>query len=121
MATKKSSKSRSRAPAAKRKRKTTARKKSAASLRKRAAAAESEVTTVAETPPAAGLQLPAMTIGGMEIPSMDVASIEGTVKTVVDFVEENPLAATAIALGAGVALTAMYWDKLSAAGNSGQN
>ena len=113
MATKKSAKPRSRAPAAKRK--TSVRKKSAASLRKRAAVAESDSEAIGGTSSISGLQIPAMTVGGMEIPSMDVASLEGTMKTVVDFVEENPLAATAIALGAGVALTAMYWEKLSAA------
>jgi hypothetical protein len=31
----------------------------------------------------------------------------------VGFVEENPVIATAMALGAGVVLTSMYWDKLT--------
>lgn len=82
---------------------------SAASLRERAAQAEAEVPQTDGN----GMQIPAMSIGGLEIPDVDLEQLEGTVRSVVDFVEENPLAAAAMALGAGVALTSLYWDKFS--------
>jgi len=99
-------------------RKKKARKKkvrsAAADLRKRAARAESESESAAEVEPApAGLDTLAMSLGGVQIPNLDLRNMEDTVKGVVNFVEDNPVAAAAMALGAGVVLTSMYWDKVS--------
>jgi hypothetical protein len=88
-------------------------KSTAEQLRQRAAQAEIEVKTKA--PPAAQ-GIPAL--GGLAIPNvdlegLDLAGVQDSVKGIVDFVEENPVAAAAVALGAGVVLTSLYWDKMS--------
>jgi hypothetical protein len=94
------------------KRKAGTRKTTAAELRKRAAAAE-ETAEQVESPDTETL---AVSIGGLEVPDLDLGKIEGAVRDVMDFVEENPVAAAAMALGAGAVLTSMYWDKASGGG-----
>lgn len=62
---------------------------------------------------ASGADLAAMAIGGLQIPGLQLDNMEESVRNVVGYVQKNPLAAAAVALGAGVLLTNMYWDKLS--------
>jgi hypothetical protein len=54
-----------------------------------------------------------MSIGGLQIPNLQLGNMEGTVRNVVSYVQQNPLAAAAMALGAGMVLTSMYWDQVS--------
>jgi hypothetical protein len=54
-----------------------------------------------------------------EGPAIQLSDIEGTVRSVVTFVQENPFAAAAAALGAGVVLTSMYWDRIPAPSGRG--
>jgi hypothetical protein len=51
-----------------------------------------------------------MALGGLEIPGLQLDNVQETVRTVVNYVQQNPLAAAAVAIGAGVMLTSMYWD-----------
>jgi ElaB/YqjD/DUF883 family membrane-anchored ribosome-binding protein len=39
---------------------------------------------------------------------MDLANIEGSVQSIMDYIRRNPVAATLVALGAGVVVTAMW-------------
>ena len=39
-----------------------------------------------------------------------MGEIQDTVRGVVGYVQQNPLAAAAVAIGVGVMLTSMYWD-----------
>ncbi len=82
-----------------------------ARLHRRAVQAESQAAPVETPEPAA--TTPTMSIGGLQIPSLDLANMEGTVRNVVNYVQKNPLGAAAMALGAGVVLTSMYWDQVS--------
>ena len=96
------------------KKRAAAKKTTAAELRQRAAEAEIEIKT--EAPPAQGPEAMQAALGGLALPNidlenMDLSGIQDSVKGIVDFVEENPVAAAAVALGAGVVLTSMYWDK----------
>lgn len=50
--------------------------------------------------------------GSPEGSTIDLANLEGAVRSVVDYVHENPFAAAAMALGAGVVLTSMYGDQM---------
>jgi hypothetical protein len=54
-----------------------------------------------------------MSIGGLQIPGLQLDNVEDTVRNVVSYVQQNPLAAAAVALGAGVMLTSMYWEGIS--------
>lgn len=92
----------------------------AADLRKRAAQAETEVQS--ESASAAGAA--AVSVGGLQIPgvdleNLDLGKVQNTVRDMVEFVEENPVAAAAVALGAGVALTSVFWDRSAAGKNKG--
>jgi len=95
----------------------TAKKKSTADdLRNRAAQAEIEVAT--DAPAVPGGDAVTAALGGLAIPNvdlegLDLAGVQESVKGIVDFVEDNPVAAAAVALGAGVVLTSLYWDKTS--------
>jgi len=80
-------------------------------LHRRAVQAENEVETPSEAPEMVAAPAPAMSIGGLQIPNL--GNMEGTVRNVVSYVQENPLAAAAMALGAGMVLTSMYWDQVS--------
>lgn len=82
-------------------------------LHRRAVEAESEAQVLSEVPETPETATPTMSIGGMQIPSLDLANMEGTVRNVVNYVQKNPLGAAAMALGAGVVLTSMYWDQVS--------
>ena len=114
---KKSTARKKKAPARKvRARKSNGAATSAADLRKRAAQAETDVQV--ETPPAEGVNALAMSLGGLQLQNLDLNNIDleqlgETVQGVIDFVEENPLTSAAVALGAGVVLTSMYWDKVT--------
>jgi len=44
------------------------------------------------------------------IPGLQMDDIQETVRSVVNYVQQNPLAAAAVAIGVGVMLTSMYWD-----------
>lgn len=48
--------------------------------------------------------------GALEIPGLQVGDVQETVRSVVTYVQQNPLAAAAVAIGVGVMLTSMYWD-----------
>ena len=48
--------------------------------------------------------------GALEIPGLPMDDIQETVRRVVTYVQQNPLAAAAVAIGVGVMLTSMYWD-----------
>ena len=51
-------------------------------------------------------------LGGLPIPAdFDLSKVQDSIKGITAFVEENPIAAAAVALGAGVMLTSLYWDK----------
>ena len=50
----------------------------------------------------------------LEIPGLQAGDIQDTVRSVVTYVQQNPLAAAAVAIGVGVMLTSMYWDKPAA-------
>lgn len=99
--------------------KRSAKKTTAADLRKRAEQAEIEVKVETEAQqPQPGAAPMAAALGGLTIPSvdlegLDLAGVQESVKGIVDFVEDNPVAAAAVALGAGVVLTSLYWDKSS--------
>ena len=60
-------------------------------------------------------QTASMVVGGAEEgTTVQLNDIEGTVRNVMNYVEENPFAAAAMALGAGALLTSMYWDQFAA-------
>jgi|CXWL01.1.fsa_nt_gi hypothetical protein len=83
-----------------------------ASRRKgRPAPAESEVQVQQPSSPDIAA-LATMALGGLQIPGLQMDNMEETVRNVVGYVQKNPVAAAAVALGAGVLLTNMYWDKL---------
>lgn len=52
--------------------------------------------------------------GSEEGTTLQLTDIEGTVRKVTNYVQENPFAAAALALGAGAMLTSMYWDDFTA-------
>ena len=62
---------------------------------------------VRPAPKAAGAPAAAGTVG---IPGREMGEIQDTVRGVVGYVQQNPLAAAAVAIGVGVMLTSMYWD-----------
>ena len=82
-------------------------------LHRRAVQAESEAQAPSEAPKAAATETGTLSIGGLQIPNLQLGNMEGTVRNVVSYVQENPLAAAAMALGAGMVLTSMYWDQVS--------
>ncbi len=82
-------------------------------LRRRAVEAESEAQAQTDTPQVPEANTATMSIGGLQIPNLQLGNMEGTVRNVVNYVQENPLAAAAMALGAGAVLTSMYWDQAS--------
>ncbi len=45
--------------------------------------------------------------------TVQLTDLEGTVRRVVSYMEENPFAAVALAAGAGAMLTSMYWDQFA--------
>ena len=100
-------------------RKRSAKKATAADLRKRAEQAEIEVKIETEAQqPQPGMGNMTAALGGLSLPNvdlegLDIAGVQESVKGIVDFVEDNPVAAAAVALGAGVVLTSLYWDKSS--------
>ena len=53
---------------------------------------------------------PEQNAGALEIPGLQVGDVQETVRSVVTYVQQNPLAAAAVAIGVGVMLTSMYWD-----------
>jgi hypothetical protein len=70
-------------------------------------------TTAAEVPEAgsaAGASV--MSIAGLKIPGVPLEKVQETARKVVGYAKENPLTAVA-AVGAGVALTAVFWDDIS--------
>jgi len=117
-AKKKSTKKKSAKKAAARKKtskKKAAKKTTAADLRKRAA--EAEVQTEAEAPQAQAADPMAAMLGGLPLPegldlgNLDLSNVQSSLKGITEFVEQNPIASAAVALGAGVALTSIFWDK----------
>lgn len=78
----------------------------------RVAPAETEVQVQQSASPDIAA-LATMALGGLQIPGLQMDNMEDTVRTVVGYVQKNPVAAAAVALGAGVLLTNLYWDKLS--------
>jgi len=52
--------------------------------------------------------------GALGIPGLQIDNIQETVRSVVTYVQQNPLAAAAVAIGVGVMLTSMYWEKTAA-------
>jgi hypothetical protein len=46
--------------------------------------------------------------GATEGAGLDLADIEGSVRSIIDYIKENPVPATLIALGAGVVVTSMW-------------
>lgn len=48
--------------------------------------------------------------GAVEIPGLQMDDIQQAVRSVVAYVQQNPLAAAAVAIGVGVTLASMYWD-----------
>jgi hypothetical protein len=79
-----------------------------ARLRRRAAQSQNEVPPQNASPGESST----ISIGGFQIPTAQFGNMEGTVRTVVSYVQQNPVAAAAVALGAGVMLTSMYWDQV---------
>lgn len=73
-------------------------------LHERAAQVEDELRQAATT----------VSGGSEEGTTLQLTDIEGTVRKVTDYVQENPFAAAALALGAGAMLTSMYWDDFTA-------
>jgi ElaB/YqjD/DUF883 family membrane-anchored ribosome-binding protein len=73
-------------------------------LHERAAQVEDELRQAATT----------VSGGSEEGTTLQLTDIEGTVRKVADYVQENPFAAAALALGAGAMLTSMYWDDFTA-------
>lgn len=62
----------------------------------------------AKAPKAPGTRAPgAATLG---VPGLEIDEIQETVRSVVTYVQQNPLAAAAVAIGVGVMLASMYWD-----------
>ena len=88
----------------------------AARLQERARRAEREAAAEPEPAEAAAAANGAATLpfGGLQIPNLQLGNMEGTVRNVMKYVQENPLAAAAMAVGAGVMLTSMYWDQSAA-------
>ena len=84
-------------------------------LRRRAMEAETEAQAQTDTQPVPATNSATMSIGGVQIPNLQLGNMEGTVRNVVSYLQENPLSAAAMALGAGVVLTSMYWDQASEA------
>lgn len=78
--------------------------------RSRPKEAAAEVAAAPAPAPQPAAQPAAMSVAGMQIPGVELANVEKTVRSVIDYVQENPLSAVAVALGAGVMLTSMYWD-----------
>jgi len=46
-------------------------------------------------------------------PGLQADDIQETVRNVVTYVQQNPLAAAAVAIGVGVMLSSMYWETRS--------
>ena len=82
-------------------------------LHRRAVQGQSEAQTPSEAPQTPATEMSTMSIGGLQIPNLQLGNMEGTVRNVVSYVQQNPLAAAAMALGAGMVLTSMYWDQVS--------
>ena len=80
-------------------------------LRKRAIQAESAAQTQADTPQASETKPATMSIGGLQIPNLQLGNLEGTVRSAVKYAQENPLAVAAMALGVGGVLTSMCWGQ----------
>lgn len=49
--------------------------------------------------------------GAPEIPGLQTGDIQETVRSVVGYVQQNPLGAAAVAIGVGVMLSSMYMEK----------
>ena len=70
-------------------------------------------TRAAEVPEAgfaAGASV--MSIAGLKIPGVPLDKVQETARKVMGYAKENPLTAVA-AVGAGVALTTVFWDDIS--------
>ena len=82
-----------------------------------------KVQTETEAPQVQGTEAAAMSLGGLPIPNIDLSNIDlsdidlsnvqDSLRGVTNFVQENPIASAAVALGAGVVLTSLYWDRTS--------
>lgn len=59
--------------------------------------------------------------GGLQIPGLELEELQETVQKVVDYIRQNPVAAVAVAFGAGMLLSAMYWDDQPVADGGGQS
>ena len=100
------------------KKKTTRKKTTRARLVERAAAAKRgprTATARAKQPERSGDTANAgkaltPAAGAPEISGLQTDDIQETVRTVVTYVQQNPLGAAAVAIGVGVMLTSMYWD-----------
>jgi hypothetical protein len=63
-----------------------------------------------------GLQLPNVDLSNVDLGNLDIEGMEETARHVMEFVNKNPVVSAAVALGAGVVLTSMYWEKLTGQG-----
>jgi len=65
-----------------------------------------------------GLQIPNVDLANLDLSNLDLGeldlgNIEDSIKNVAEFIDKNPVGAAAMALGAGVVLTSLYWDKMA--------
>jgi len=71
---------------------------------KKPAQSPGKARAVAATAPSAGTAA---------MPGLQADDIQETVRNVVTYVQQNPLAAAAVAIGVGVMLSSMYWETRS--------
>jgi hypothetical protein len=85
-------------------------------LVERAAAAKSGPRAAPAKKPARSVSKPAAPAADAPaVPGLQADDIQETVRTVVTYVQQNPLAAAAVAIGVGVMLSSMYWETRSTA------